>query len=98
MGSNKKRVFLIVSLDGVPLAAAAVSAQQTGPLKEPDVGGSARLRSIELTSNKRVQTSQFPLAKASCRARRSWAPVNENHLVLREVIRVGTAVSEELFC
>lgn len=34
--SNRKRVFLIVSLDGTVHAAAAVSGQQTRPLKEPE--------------------------------------------------------------
>ncbi|KAI4807709.1 hypothetical protein KUCAC02_027500, partial [Chaenocephalus aceratus] len=65
--------------------------QKTRP--QAGVGGSAPLRSIELMSNTRLSTSQFPLAERLAE-RRSRAPVNENHLVLKEVIRVGTTAEQ----
>lgn len=60
MGSNGKRVFLIVSLDDAACAAAAVSSQQTRSFKWPEqspaagnIGGPAQLFiSIEHMSNK----------------------------------------------
>lgn len=52
---------------------------------------------LSLASHYCTQTDQFPPAKHLA-VEPGPLRVNENHLVLREVIRAGTAVSKELFC
>lgn len=78
VGSNGKRVFLAVSLDG---ASAAVSEQHNGPLKESCTKSSAgwdgpHHSSVELMRKKRAQTSQFPLAECLAEepAPSQWEP------------------------
>lgn len=53
-----------------------------------------QVRSIELTSNNAHRPANFLWQSILSRC---WAPINENHLVLREVIGVGTTASKGLF-
>lgn len=72
VGSNRKRLFVIVSLDSAVHAAAAVSVQQNRVAEgawtkaKAGIGGPARLHSIELTSNICVD-EPISSGEASCR-------------------------------